>query len=267
MALNRLAISGVAIIMAGSVALRAEAASLQTVRDVYQCAIQQHEMLAAYHLYASDTKDRVLHADFMKADQAAADCAARASESMTAAGLAAQSSEIQAIREKLAHAIAYNANSLAKTGVHENEVLVEMVGHELKLVSTLSQSAKDLQVAAKLKDVPEARQARELGIMIMYADARYIERTTEAYHRDDSNEPTIDQLGARFSSGLSSLRASKKVTAQQRKVLDNVNTRFRFINGSLTNYTQNAVPFTVNRHAVSMMTLLNQVANGLEGEK
>ena len=62
-------------------------------------------------------------------------------------------------------------------------------------------------------------------------------------------------------------RASKKLTAEQRKSLDNVNTRFRFINGSLNNYTQHAVPGTVNRHARSMVTLLNQVANGLEGIK
>ncbi|HCT40733.1 MAG TPA: hypothetical protein DF427_06090 [Moraxellaceae bacterium] len=268
MVLERLAGACCAILlMTGSVFSWAAADARLTVRELYDCAIHQHEMLTAYHLYASDPKDRTLNADFQAARQLSTSCAVRAGDALAAAGLSAQAAEVRSLKDSLAQNAQYNSDSIAKSGVPENAVLAEMVMHELKLVSTLTQSAKDLQVSAKLKEVAEARQARELAILIMYADARYVERTTEVYHRDDSAEPTIDQLGMNFYSGLSKLRASKRLTAEQKKMLDNVNTRYRFINGSLNNYTQDAVPFTVNRHARSMVTLLNQVANGLDGIK
>ncbi|MFP5430175.1 MAG: hypothetical protein ACLGHE_04230 [Gammaproteobacteria bacterium] len=248
----------------GQVVLAADA---RAVKGAYECAVRQHEMLTTYHLHAYEPKDRIAGADFKSARQVAQDCAGKVAEGLAAAGLAAKAAELGALRDKAGNTSAYNADSIARTGTQENAVVAEMVQHELALVAELVQAAKDLQQAGKVKDVPEARQARELAVLIMYANARYVERTTEVYHRDDSDEPTIDQLAARFNSGLSALRANRKLTAEQHKMLDNVNTRFRFINGSLNNYTQNAVPGTVNRHARSMVNLLNQVADGLDGIK
>lgn len=266
MVLGRLASTGLVImLLAGAQA--AVAADARSVRDAYQCAVHQHELLTTYHLYAYEPKDRIMRADFQSARLTALECAGRVADDLTAAGLSAKAVEVKSLRDRLGQASQYNADSIASSGTPENAVVAEMVQHELSLVATLVQSAKDLQQAGKVKDVAEARQARDLAIMIMYANARYVERTTEVYHRDDSAEPTIDQLASKFNSGLTALRASKKLTAEQRKSLDNVNTRFRFINGSLNNYTQHAVPGTVNRHARSMVTLLNQVANGLEGVK
>lgn len=266
MVLGRLASTGLVIMSLVGVQA-AMAADARSVRDAYQCAVHQHELMTTYHLHAYEPKDRVTKADFLGARQVALECAGRVADDLAAAGLAAKAVEVRNLRDKLGQASQYNADSIATSGTPENAVVAEMVQHELGLVATLVQSAKDLQQAGKVRDVAEARQARELAIMIMYANARYVERTTEVYHRDDSAEPTIDQLASKFNSGLTALRASKKLTAEQRKSLDNVNTRFRFINGSLNNYTQHAVPGTVNRHARSMVTLLNQVANGLEGIK
>lgn len=265
MVLSRLA--GLVMFSVAGTAVWAADAPPQAVRDMYQCAVHQHELLTTYHLYAYEPKDKIANADFQKARQVAIDCASRAGDNLAASGLPAQSVEVRTLRDRLGQTSQYNADSIARSGTPENAVLAEMVQHELGLVTLLVQAAKELQVAAKVKEVAEARQARDLAILIMYANARYVERTTEVYHRDDSAEPTIDELAAKFNSGLTALRASKKLSADQRKALDNVNTRFRFINGSLNNYTQHAVPTTVNRHARSMVVLLNQVANGLEGVK
>lgn len=243
------------------------AVSPEQVREAYQCAVHQHEMLASYHFYAYEPKDKVLNADFQKARQLALDCVGATVASLTDGGLGAQAQELKVLQEKVAQTSRYNADTIAKVGAPENAVVAEMVQHVLDTVVELSQAGKDLQIASKGKEVAEARQARELAVTIMYANARYVERTTEIFHRDDSAEQTIDQLAAKFNSGLTALRASKRLSPDQKKLLDNVNTRFRFIVGSLNNYTQHAVPGTVNRHARSIVALLNQVANGLEGVK
>lgn len=234
-------------------------------RDAYQCAVDQHAMLSAYHFYASDPKDRVLNAEFLNARQAALDCVQQVTEQLSAAGMGSQAGNMKTLKDKVAQTSQYNAGTIAKTGMSENAVVKDMVDSELALIRLLVQAGKDFQASSKIKEVAEASQARELALTIMYANARYIERTTQIVLRDDSAEPTIDELAVRFDRSLSGLRKSTRLSAEQHKKLDNVNTRFRFINGSLNNYTQQAVPTTVNRHARSMVAILNQVADGLEG--
>lgn len=234
-------------------------------RDAYQCAVDQHAMLSAYHFYASDPKDRTLNADFLNARQTALDCTQRVAEQLAAAGMNTQAVGMKSLKDKIAQTSQYNANTVAKTGMSENAVVKDMVDSELELIGLLVQAGKDFQASSKNKAVTEAAQARDLALTIMYANARYVERTTQIVLRDDSAEPTIDELAARFDRALASLRKSARLSAEQQKKLDNVNTRFRFINGSLNNYTQQAVPSTVNRHARSMVAILGQVADGLEG--
>jgi hypothetical protein len=254
----------VGLMMVGNAAA---AVTARQVQAAYHCAVHQHEMLGTFHFYAYESKDKMANADFLAARQTALDCIAETVAGLADGGLGTQSQELAVLKEKIAQTSQYNANSLAKEGTPENAVVADMVQHVLGAANALAQAAKSLQIASKTKEVSEARQARELAILIMYANARYIERTTEVYHRDDSAERTIDQLASQFNTGLTALRTNKKLSADQKKKLDNVNTRFRFIVGSLNNYTQHAVPATVNRHARSMVVLLNQVANGLEGVK
>lgn len=234
-------------------------------RDAYQCAVDQHAMLSAFHFYASDPKDRILNADLLNARQVALDCTTNVAEQLSAAGMASQAGSMKSLKDRIAQSSLYNANTIAKTGMSENAVVKEMVDSELTLIRLLVQAGKDFHATSKIREVAEASQARELALTIMYANARYIERTTQIVLRDDSAEPTIDELAARFDRSLASLRKSTRLSAEQQKKLDNVNTRFRFINGSLNNYTQQAVPSTVNRHARSMVAILGQVADGLEG--
>lgn len=234
-------------------------------RTAYQCAIDQHAMLSAYHFYAYDPKDRTLQAGFQSARQTALDCAAGVAVILANAGMKSQSGNVDNLKNKVSQTSLYNAGTIAKTGMSENAVVKDMVENELALTQALIQAGKDLQAASKKTELVEASLARELALTIMYANARYVERTTQIVLRDDSAEPTIDELAARFDRSLASLRKSTRLSAEQKKKLDNVNTRFRFINGSLNNYTQQAVPSTVNRHARSMVAILNQVADGLDG--
>lgn len=243
----------------------AVAADASAGRDAYQCAVDQHAMLSAYHFYASDPKDRILNADFLNARQNAMDCAQKVADQLSAAGMTSQAGSMKTLRDKVAQTSQYNASTIAKTGMSENAVVKEMVDSELTLIRQLVQAGKDFQASSKMKEVAEASQARELALTIMYANARYVERTTQIVLRDDSSEPTIDELAARFDRALTGLRKSPRLSAEQKKKLENVNTRFRFINGSLNNYTAQAVPSTVNRHARSMVAILGQVADGLEG--
>lgn len=265
---GRMARAGAAILfMAASAMGHAENSPQQTLRDMHGCVLSQHELLTSYHLYASDPKDRVLGANFQKARQMSTDCVSKVRAGLDGFGHAQPAAEISGHHEKLAQTLQYNADSIAKKGVPEAAVVTEMVQHELALVASLTQAASALRSSGRVKEQAEARQARELAVLIEYANARYIERTTQLYNRDDSAEPTIDELANRFDTGINALRTSKNLKPDQKKKVESVNTRFRFISGSLRNYNEKTVPFTVNRHAKSMVILLNEVSNSLDGVK
>ncbi|MFN3587413.1 MAG: hypothetical protein ACK4UT_07910, partial [Moraxellaceae bacterium] len=235
------------LILLAAGAARADA--LGAWRSAYQCALNQHEMLTDYHLHASDPKDRQLLAGLQRSRKTAQDCARQVAETLNGLGQARFSTDIANHERQIARTLAYNLETIARKGVPENAVVAEMVQHTLDLLSRLTGAANELAASGAAKPVAEARQARELALLMEYANQRYIERTTQLYQRDDSAETTIDELANNFGKGLAALRASKRLTDAQRRKLDAVLTRFRFINGSLLNYNDKTVPFTVNRHA------------------
>lgn len=245
----------------------AQADAGQAWREAYQCALRQHEMLTDYHLHASDPKDRQQLASLQRSRQSAADCSRSVAESLSALGLARFSSDISNHQRQIARTLSYNLETIARKGVPENAVVAEMVQHELDMVASLNGAANELAASGAAKPAAEAKQARDLALLMEYANLRYIERTTQLYPRDDSAEPTIDELATSFGKGLATLRAAKKLNDAQRKKLDSVLTKYRFINGSLVNYNDKTVPFTVNRHAHSIVALLGELADELDSVK
>ncbi|MDP2226899.1 MAG: hypothetical protein Q8J78_05435 [Moraxellaceae bacterium] len=253
--------------MVASNVVLAEATPAAAWHDTYKCALRQHEMLTDYHLHASDPKDRGLLSSLLKSRQAASGCLSSVTDALGKLGLGRLNGELNTEQQKLSRALTSSLDTIAAKGVPENAVVAEMVQHQIALVAGLTGAAAELQGTGGAKISPESRQARELALVMEYANQRYIERTTQIYPRDDSAEPTIDELASRFGKGLVALRASKKINDAQRKKLDSVQTRFRFISSSLANYNDKTVPFTVNRHAHSMVDTLGELAQELESVK
>lgn len=247
-----------------AVTARAADSPQQVLRDDYACTLSQHGLLKDYHLYASDPKDKTLIANLSQSRLTATDCIRQLVAALGALGLSAPSAELSSHFSQFDKALSYNLSSIAKTGLVENEVNQEMVLHELAVVATLVKTVKDLRAAGKLKVAPEATQARDLAVMMTYTNARYVERTTQPFPREYNNEPTIDELANRFGKGLATLQASPRLTPELRKKVAIITTKFRFIRGSLQNYNEKTVPFTVDRHAKAITILLMEMADTLE---
>ncbi len=238
-----------------------------SLNNLFQCQLRQHELLTQYHIFAADSGDPSNRSAMQKAQAAAAACVTQVDNDLRASNLAAQGASIRGKYQAFSTATTRNLDSIAKQGSPENEVLSEMVRYELDLQTAMEVAQKDLQASSQYKLKPAVAQARQLAVLIQYANARYVERTTSAFglsFRDDSREKSIDELAREFAKGLQQLRANAALPADSQAKLAGVLTRWRFIEGSLLNYNEKTVPFTVNRHTRSIVALLDEVASSLE---
>lgn len=247
----------------------AAATPQQTLKDIFECQLRQHELLARYHIFSSDAGDPVYRSDLQKGQSEAAACVGALENNLKALGLPREASDMRLKYNMFSLNLSQNLAAIAKRGAPENEVQSVMIQGELDLQTSLERALKNTVEATKYKLNPQVDRARRLAVMLQYANARYLERTTSAYSvsRDDSNEPTIDELARRFGKELEELRKGTAARPDVAPMLATVVTKWRFIEGSLLNYNDKTVPFTVNRHARSIQTLLGEIADKLEAGK
>jgi hypothetical protein len=183
--------------------------------------------------------------------------------------LAPDAETVRARYGRCDHLFKQNYATVVKKGAPEFEVLAEMVEAELQVVAGLDAAAGTVLSASKLHPMVAAETARKMAVLIQYATARYVERTTAAggsAARDDSKEPTIDALAQEFDKSLKQLNTSAG-TPELKTMLAAIVTKWRFIQGSLLNYNQKTVPFTVNRHGRAISDMLVDYAAKLDGGK
>lgn len=236
----------------------------QALSDSYSCALRQHELLSDFHFYNSDPKEKTFLVSLDQSRAAGAACAKQVSTELAALGFAQISAELSAQFGQFDKLLTTNIGMLLKKGAPENEVLLEMLMHGVKIEAALAQAANELSASVKIKPNADAKKIRDLAVMMAYTSTRYVERTVQLYPREDSNEPTIDELAKKIEKNLAELQASPGLTPDMKKRLATINTKFRFIRGSLVNYNESPVAFTVKRHLKTMSALLMDMAEQLQ---
>lgn len=243
------------------------ASAPQTLRDIYRCQVQQHEFLTEYHIYASDPGDPTHRSDLQKALSEASACVNLVDSGLRGLSMPKQAAEVKLRYAAFETVANQNIAAVAKKGAPEYEVLNVMVQNELDLQASLEKSLKDVQVEQKVHIKPPVDQARHLAVLMQYMAARYIERATSAggsAGRDDSKEATIDDLAKEFQKGLDGLKGNAASSPEVKKDLAAIVTKWKFIQGSLLNYNEKTVPFTVNRHSKAIVGMLEDVADKMD---
>jgi hypothetical protein len=238
------------------------------VVSLYQCQLKAHELLTAYYFFASDPGNPQFRSDMQAAQTAVSGCETGAESALRAMGLGSDADTLHGKTSAFDTVFRQNQATVLKKGAPEYEVLNTMVKAELELVATMEQVLHSAEIGGKVRFKPQAEQARRMAVLIQYATARYVERATAAAAitvRDDSAEPAIDELAHEFDKGLLALQAGSGNTAGMSAQLTQIVTKWHFIQGSLLNYNQKTVPFTVNRQGRALAELLGEVATRLEG--
>lgn len=234
-------VAGLALVMAMVPVARAVEPSPMPARAAYECAENYHDMITAFHLAAFSPKDGNASANFdaaiKRADQCATDLGSLASD----ARLPAVVSMVSNGRKRVIELAQYNAAELARRGAGD-----------LQAVTAMSQ---------------DALAARKLAVDIKYINARYTERSTEVILRADTGEKTIDVLTIDFERSLTALLKKTKPNSPAHAELRSIETRINFLRGSLINYNQNEVMFTVNFHVGKISGQLRKLADAKEGIK
>lgn len=114
-----------------------------------------------------------------------------------------------------------------------------------------------LNAGEQLATTPMA-QERQLALLLQTIATRYIAYSIGA-NTLGTDEQSIDELAGQFSHGLQALQQRSGQTEEYLRLLDAIGHKWRYIEPSLRNYQNAAIPSLVNRYATRIIQDLEQV--------
>lgn len=246
-------------------ALAAVSADMGTLQ---QAKVGIYRLMGQFFIYQGDPGEPTSKSEMQKALADANADIGKVEAILGAAGLSRNASELRGKYDGMLAVYTENMATIAKNGLADNEPLSKMVIGMQGSVDSLEKARADLAAKTGYRPVPEVGEARNLSVLMQYLDARYMEKAHAAfgttYRSSAGAEKGIDELAKEFDAGFARLVASGRNTAKTQATLRSIQTKWRFIRGSLINFNEKAVPFTVHRHSTAIVALLNQAAHEFE---
>lgn len=235
-----------------------------------QAKVGIYRLMSQFFVYQGDPGEPTSKSDMQKSLADANAGIGKVEAILSAAALARNASELRGKYDGMLAVYNENMTTIAKNGLADNEPLSKMVIGMQGSVDSLEKARADLAAKSGYRPVPEVGEARNLSVLMQYLDARYMEKAHAAfgttYRSSAGAEKGIDELAKEFDAGFARLQASGRNTEKTKATLRSIQTKWRFIRGSLINFNEKAVPFTVHRHSTAIVALLNQVAHEFEAK-
>lgn len=135
------------------------------------------------------------------------------------------------------------------------------------LNSTILKTSADLESQIQKDNqytLPKLTQlAREQSLLIQGIAADYAARSGSvgaSFIADGEKQP-LDKLSEQFANTLLAMQKDPTNTSETKKSLRAIQTKWRYIEGSLKNYNEDSVPFVIDKYARSITKNLEQLAN------
>lgn len=136
-------------------------------------------------------------------------------------------------------------------GYANGRLLNDLGSKVVELKDSLQSVYTGLLEKTKFKLSNQTKQTREMGLIIQTITAEYAARSTSSLGQVmviDINEGGMDGQAKIFDKLLTQLKESSKPEKRIYKLTDQIGVKWSFINKSVSNYNENAVPFIVSTY-------------------
>ncbi len=157
-----------------------------------------------------------------------------------------------------------NLTELESTGYAELQVVDNMVARARFFDNTLQFAYNRVKGNAQININQNAEAARSLSRLLQHIANKYAERAasvTGTAARAQGEETAIDELAEQFIQQLKTLKKSTANTHEVKEKLRQVEMKWKYIEKSLQNYTENSISFLVTYYSHDMVDLLLGVAS------
>lgn len=150
--------------------------------------------------------------------------------------------------------------ALKSQGFTELQPVADLAARNQQLLALSTELYNKIQQESGTQVPKLTQQSREQSLLMQAIAVDYASRSASvgASFFGGGEAKPIEEMVSEFASRLDSLSRAPQNTAQTRQALGSIQTKWRYIEKSLKNYNENAVPFVVSKYSDSII-------EGLEG--
>ncbi|CAD5108837.1 hypothetical protein [Zestomonas carbonaria] len=152
---------------------------------------------------------------------------------------------------------------IKEQGFPDLQPIADLAARNQRLMELSDELYGRIQQESGTQVPPLTQQSREQSLLMQTISVDYASRSASVggsfFGGPDEARP-IDELVKEFAGRLDSMENAPQNTPQIQSNLENVSTKWRYIEKSLQNYNENSVPFLVNKYSDSIIEGLEAVA-------
>ena len=147
------------------------------------------------------------------------------------------------------------AAQLHRKQLPQGGAITELIRLNRHLVSLCD----DLSTQIAREYALQSHDNRALAVRLQTLTTDYIAHSIGA-NSLGGDAPAVDEQSKAFAAGLQRLRQQPGQPAERRRLLEDIEKKWRYIEPSLLNYRHNSVPTLVNRYSARIIAELDQIA-------
>ncbi|WP_271411800.1 hypothetical protein [Pseudomonas sp. Q1-7] len=172
----------------------------------------------------------------------------------------------KALRAQLAQEWqAYNSEliglvtALKQQGYTDLQPVADLTARNKRLMDLSNELYTRIQQESSTQVPPLTQRSRDQSLLMQAIAVDYASRSASigGSFIGGNGGKAIDELAGEFASRLASLEQAPQNTPEIRQALDDIGTKWRYIEKSLKNYNENSVPYLINKYS-------DRIIDGLE---
>ena len=233
----------------------------RVITEIHQSRILLQKIIMNYHLFSVRGSDPVYNKAIETHTKTFAVLQSSLSKTLNKNQIS-DSSSLQSNWKSFNKLLSNNRSRLKKKRSVNAQLMDNMMASAELLMTDLVNISADISNIYHYETKPSIVKTRELSIIMQQLATHYAGRSSSSFgvsQKAQENEKTIDVLAKEFAGKLAELAQHKENNEEIKALFNRVNTKWRFIEKPLENYTESSIPFLITRYSDHIITVLQKI--------
>ncbi|WP_029529304.1 hypothetical protein [Pseudomonas sp. S9] len=257
--LRTLFVSALLLVSTLSQAATAPADSLLTL---HQMRLDSQKNLSSFYMYNNMEGDQ-RYAQMINESLSNASQALATLQDLSGDSSKALSGQLVGLWNDYQNNLKNLVETLKTQGYTDLQPVADLAEQNQKIMALSEELYNKIQQETGYSVPPLIQQSRKQSLLMQAIAVDYSSRSASvgATFMGGGDSRSMEELVNEFAATLKALSQAPENTAQTTKTLNNVGTKWHYIEKSLKNYNENSVPFLVSKYSDSIIDELEQLSS------
>lgn len=242
----------------------------QDLRTLHQVQLDLLEVASLFHRYQGSEGNKKFYVEITNKLDDVKSALASTETALTRHNLVAEAATLNEAKTQYLQNLNTALASIKNGGFAAFSIIDAYLNANDTILATLANSYQAINTAGNYKVPSLVTALRKETLLMQRMYAKYIEISSSQFgytpRSGQDNVETIDQLAARFSRDLDKIKSEIPVNSPYAERLNDVKTKWLFLEKSFVNYTEKTVPYLITKFGKQIIEELSAIAKEMESD-